>query len=112
MNMILWYIDEAGVFPNEPYAVVGGYGINDEKYDEMQNNFREFKKKYLGSASFKIDMKGFASSYTMVAQFIASLLSEEAITDIELNKINSLSTGLLELDMKILFDKNKFLLNK
>ena len=60
----------------------------------------------------KIDMKGFASSYTMIAQFIASLLSEEAVTDIELNKINSLSTGLLELDMKILFDKDKFVLNK
>lgn len=60
----------------------------------------------------KIDLKGFASSYTVIAQFIASLLSEEAITDIELNKVNSLSIGLLEFDMKIVFNKNKFLLQK
>jgi len=56
--MILWYIDEAGVNPNERYAVVGGYGIKDEKYDELQGKFREFKKKYLADSSIKIDMKG------------------------------------------------------
>ncbi|MBI2057694.1 MAG: hypothetical protein HYT63_01790 [Candidatus Yanofskybacteria bacterium] len=60
----------------------------------------------------KIELKGRASSYTVIAQQIASFLSEEAVLDIDLNKVNSLSSGMLEYDMKIIFDKNKFLLFK
>jgi len=60
----------------------------------------------------KIDVKGFASSYTTIAKFVASLLSEEAIADVTLNKIDNKPTGLLEFNMGILFNKNEFLLNK
>lgn len=60
----------------------------------------------------KIELKGRAPSYTVVAQQIASFLSDGAITDIDLNKVTSLSTGLLEYEMKIIFDKDKLLLNK
>ncbi len=60
----------------------------------------------------KMELKGRASNYTVIAQQIASFLSDEAITDIDLNKVTSLSTGLLEYEMKIIFDKNKLLLNK
>jgi len=60
----------------------------------------------------KIELKGKAISYTVIAQQIASFLTDESVVDIDLNKINSLSSGMLEYDMKIVFDKNKFLVFK
>lgn len=60
----------------------------------------------------KIDIKGVAANYTVVAKQIAGLLADGSITDIELNKIVSVSSGLLEYDMKLVFDRNKFLLNQ
>ncbi|MBI2676791.1 MAG: hypothetical protein HYX21_02490 [Candidatus Yanofskybacteria bacterium] len=67
---------------------------------------------FADSQAGKIELKGRAVSYTVIAQQIASFLTDEAVADIELNKINSLSSGVLEYDMKIVFDKNKFLVFK
>lgn len=60
----------------------------------------------------KIEIKGRAASYTVVAKMIAALLSEESVEDVSLDKISSFSSGVLEYNMRILFVKDKFLLNR
>lgn len=57
----------------------------------------------------KFNLKAKAASYTVIARQIASLLSEEGISDVDLNKVTAQTTGLLEYDMQIFFDKNKLL---
>ena len=60
----------------------------------------------------KLEITGLAPSFTTVAKQIAALLSNEAIIDVSLNKVSSFSTGVLEYNMLVIFDKNKFLLNQ
>ncbi len=53
----MWYLDEAGINKDERFAVVGGFSIDDEQYDEILSNFRQFKQKFLPDATRKLDMK-------------------------------------------------------
>jgi len=67
----------------------------------------------LGDASeSKIEIKGWAVNYTTIAKQIAALLSDETVADISLDKVSTFPTGVLEYNIKILFDKDKFLLSK
>ena len=70
-------------------------------------------KTVLGNISeSKLEVVGRAASFTTIAKQIAALLSNEAVTDVSLDKVSSFSTGVLEYSMRIVFDKNKFLLTK
>lgn len=60
----------------------------------------------------KVDLKARAASYTVIARQIASLLSDESITGVNLSRVTSLTSGLLEYDMQVLFNKDKFLISK
>ncbi len=70
-------------------------------------------KTVLGDVSEnKLEVVGRAANFTTIAKQMAALLSNEAITDVSLDKASSFSTGGLEYSMRIVFDKNKFLLTK
>lgn len=70
-------------------------------------------KTILGNTSeAKLEVGGRAVNYTAIAKQIAALLSDKSITDINLDKISVFSSGVLEYNMRVLFDKNNFLLNK
>lgn len=58
----------------------------------------------------KIEIKGMAPSYAVIAQAIAALSTDPVFTDISLNKISGLSSGLLEYNLRIDFSKDKLLL--
>lgn len=60
----------------------------------------------------KLEVSGRALNYTTVAKTIAALLSYESVTDVTLDKVSVFSSGILEYNMRIRFDKDKFLLNK
>ncbi|MEK7151640.1 MAG: hypothetical protein AAB784_02935 [Patescibacteria group bacterium] len=51
----------------------------------------------------------YAANYTTVARQIASLYTIESITDVILSKVQSQSTGRLEVTLQISFDSSKFL---
>jgi len=63
-------------------------------------------------ANNKIDLKATAANYTTIARQIAAFLSDESITDINLNRVNTLTNGQLEFTMQIIFDRSKFLKSK
>lgn len=58
----------------------------------------------------RIEIKGTAPSYTVIARAIAALSADPNFTDVVLNKIAGLSSGLLEYDMRVSFNRKKFLL--
>ena len=60
----------------------------------------------------KLDISGRALNYTTVAKQIAALLSYESVTDVVLDKVSVFSSGFLEYNMRLYFDKDKFLLNQ
>ncbi|MBI4158614.1 MAG: hypothetical protein HY505_03305 [Candidatus Yanofskybacteria bacterium] len=60
-------------------------------------------------ANNKIDLKAIAANYTTIARQIAAFLSDESVTDINLNRVNTLTNGRLEFTMQIIFDRSKFL---
>src|SRR3989344_6441513 len=70
-------------------------------------------KSVLGDATEgKMEITGSAATFTTVAKQIAALLSHEGVVDVSLNKVSTFSGGVLEYSVKVIFDKNKFLLNK
>ena len=60
----------------------------------------------------KIDLKAIAPNYTTVARQIAAFLSDDSIRDVNLSKVNVLTSGRLEFAMQLIFDKSKFLKNR
>ena len=60
----------------------------------------------------RLDIKGKATTYTVIAKQMAALLSNEGVVDIALDKVSTFSTGVLEYNMRVFFNKDKFLLNK
>ena len=68
---------------------------------------------FLGDAhEARLDIKGRSVNYTTIAKQIAALLSNEAVLDVSLDKVATFSSGVLEYNMRIFFNKDKFLLNK
>lgn len=62
------------------------------------------------SVGKKITLKAVAANYTTIAKQIAAFYTDEAITDIVLNKAQNLTTGRIEFTMQLIFDPNKFLM--
>lgn len=82
------------------------------KIEELTQSQIQFDSLIATTADNKVDFKATAPSYTAIARQIAAFLSDESITDINLNKVNTLTSGQLEFAMQIIFDKSKFLKNK
>lgn len=57
----------------------------------------------------RLDFKATATNYTTIARQIATFLSEESITDVNLSRVNSLTNGQLEFTMQITFNRSNFL---
>lgn len=60
----------------------------------------------------KVEMVGRAPSLTTIAKQIAALLGNEGVLDVSLDKVATYSTGVLEYSLRVVFDRNKFLLNQ
>lgn len=60
----------------------------------------------------KILIVAFAANYTTVARQIASFYTIDSVTDVILNKVQSLPTGQVELTMQLFFDPDKLLVKK
>lgn len=70
-------------------------------------------KTLLGSTNeAKLEFSGRAVNYTTIAKQIAALLSDKSVADVSLDKVSTFSSGVLEYNMRVFFDKNNFLLNK
>ncbi len=57
----------------------------------------------------RVSIRGKVTSYAVLARQIAAFLSGEGILDVSLDKVTSLPTGRLEFEMRIDFDKAKFI---
>ena len=57
----------------------------------------------------KFEFKALATNYTVVARQIAAFVSDDSIKDIALTNVHVLTTGKLEFNIKLEFDKTKFL---
>ena len=60
----------------------------------------------------KMEIKGRAPNYTTIAKQIAALLSDKSVVDVALDKVSTFSTGTLEYNMRVRFNKENLLLNK
>lgn len=70
----------------------------------------QFQSMNADALSKKITIVGVAANYTTVARQLAALYTLESITDVNLNKVQSQSTGRVEVTMQIFFDSNKLLI--
>lgn len=82
------------------------------KIESLLQNQVQFDSLTASTADNKVDFKAVAANYSTIARQIASFLSDEAIEDIALNKVSTLTNGRLEFNMQILFNKSKFLKNR
>ena len=82
------------------------------KIEGLTQNQVQFNSVTATLTNTRVDFKATAANYTTVARQIAAFLSDESITDINLNKITSLTNGQLEFTMQIIFDRSKFLTSK
>ncbi len=57
----------------------------------------------------KLGFEALATNYTTVARQIAAFLSDDSITDISLDQVNTLTNGQLKFKMQLTFDRRKFL---
>lgn len=104
---------------NKQFSLVGNFLQNHLIWSNALINIQNLTppqiqlKTVLGDVNeSKMEIIGRASSFTTIAKQIAALLSNEAVTDVALDKISNFSDGFLEYSMRVVFDKNKFLLNK
>lgn len=61
------------------------------------------------AAEGKFEIKASTLNYTVLARQIAAYVSEDSIKDIDLSNVHVLTNGRLEFNIRITFDKNKFL---
>ena len=73
---------------------------------QPQVQFKSVKTDAIGK---KIQINAFAANYTTVARQIASFYTLDSVTDITLSKVQSLTTGQVELAMQLFFDPNRLL---
>lgn len=57
----------------------------------------------------KLDFKALALNYTTIAKQIASLNSDDSIKDVTLSNVTAQTSGKLEFNINLNFDKDKFL---
>jgi len=76
----------------------------------LQTNvqFKSFSA-VLGEQSVRI--QAISDSYTTIAKQLAAFVADDSIKDISLDNVNSLTSGKLDFNSKIQFDKTKFVQN-
>ena len=57
----------------------------------------------------RFEFKALATNYTVVARQIAAFVSDDSIKDVVLNNVRVLTNGKLEFNIKLDFDKTKFI---
>lgn len=57
----------------------------------------------------RFEFKALATNYTVVARQMAALVSDDSIKDLALTNVHVLTSGKLEFDIKLEFDKTKFI---
>lgn len=79
------------------------------KVESLLQNQIQFETFSAATMENKLDFKALAANYTVVARQIAAFISDESIKDITLSNVNTLTNGKLEFNMKLDFDKTKFI---
>lgn len=69
----------------------------------------QFENLTSSAASKKFLLKAVADNYTTIAKQIAAFYGEESITDLQLNRVATLTDGKIEFSMELVFDPSKFL---
>jgi hypothetical protein len=69
----------------------------------------QFNTMTAAATNNKIGFEASAANYTTVARQIAAFLSDDSITDVSLDQVNTLTNGQLKLKMQLTFDRSKFL---
>mgnify|MGYP001562136117 CR=1 FL=1 len=77
----------------------------------LQSNiqFKSFSA-ILSEESFRI--QALSDNYTTIAKQLAAFIADDSIKDISLDNVNALTSGKLDFNAKIKFDKIKFLQNQ
>lgn len=79
------------------------------KIEGLLQNQIQFRTFSASAPDSKFSFKALAANYTVIARQIASFVSDEAIKDVSLNSVNTLTDGKLEFDMRLDVDKTSFL---
>ena len=74
----------------------------------LQNNI-QFKSLSTGLAEGSLNIQALSDNYTTIARQLAAFIADDSITDVTLNGVNTLTSGKLDFNTKITFDKSKFL---
>jgi hypothetical protein len=69
----------------------------------------QFQSLTSSASSKKFLFKAIADNYTTVAKQIAAFYGEDSITDLQLNRVATLTDGKVEFSMELVFDPSKFL---
>ena len=74
----------------------------------LQNNiqFKSFSA-VLGEESLRI--RALSDNYTTIAKQLAAFVADDSIKDVTLDGVNTLTSGKLDFNTKVTFDKTKFL---
>lgn len=95
--------------------VVGDHLVWSEALSKIQAavpSTVQFSTLSVNAQSEHIDIKATAPSYMVVAKHIAAFAAEPVFTEVSINKISGLPSGLLEYDLRVTFDRNKLLLGQ
>ena len=77
----------------------------------LQNNV-QFKSFSAVSGEEGFQIRALSDTYATLAKQIAAFIADDAIKDITLDGVNTLTSGKLDFNAKITFDKAKFLKNQ
>lgn len=74
----------------------------------LQNNI-QFKSFTATLTEGSLNIQALSDNYTTIARQLAAFIADDSITDVTLNGVNALTSGKLDFNTKITFDKTKFL---
>lgn len=98
-------------------ATVAFQSLNDHVYwsrgfeiieNSLQSNV-QFKNMSLNFSDSTITLKAESDNYTTIARQLASFNVEESIEDVDLEDVRVLTSGRLEMNMRVKFNTDKFL---
>lgn len=76
----------------------------------LQSNV-QFKSLSANLSEKSFNIRALSDNYTTLARQLAAFVSDNSITDVTLGGVNTLTSGKLEFNTKVTFDKDKFLKN-
>lgn len=82
------------------------------KIESLLQNQIQFETFTASSTEGVLNFKALAANYTVIAKQIAAFSSSDAVEDVTLNNVNTLTNGKLQFNMNIKFKPESFLAKK